>query len=313
MNLKDKIISFILVVIALIIVLQPKFRIAEIIRDNALIIVLTYVSIGMIFALFDRKQLVYVSLISALGITLYMKNISNDNLLYRTNDDSLPNLEVCHFNLIDFEGNNTDIIKSVMALEPEILTFDALSPILNKYLIKNLKDKYSYNTFINRGGDVDSKLVLSKIPIIGVDTFYLKGHPQLKVEVSNKNMDINLICSNITPVTYSNSNSISDAQVEELAEYVLTNANNTPTIVVGEFNQVYWSKNIRYLLAKTNLNNARRYVYLARRNPYDHIFYSEGLVCLKLEELFDKNSNNIGIVGNFILSNSNNDELTINN
>ncbi len=309
MKLKDKIISFILVGIALIIVLQPRFRSVEVILDNALIVVLIYVSIGMLSALFDRRQLVYISLLSALVITLYMKNISNDNLLYSKNDGSLPNLEVCHFNVIDFDGDNTEIIKSIIELNPEILSFEALSPMLNKYLIENLKNRYAYNTFINRGGDIDSKLILSKIPITGVDTFYLKGHPQLKVGVSNKKMNINLICSNITPVMYNNRNSIQDAQIDELAEYVLANTDNIPTIVIGEFNQVYWSKSIRYLLAKTKFNNARRYVYLAKRNPYEHIFYSEGLVCLKIEELFDNQSNNIGIKGAFVINNNN--ELTI--
>ncbi len=311
MNLRDKIISFILVAIALIIVLQPQFRLAEVILNNALIVVLTYVSIGMIFTLFDRRQLVYVSLLSALFITLYIKDISNENLLYNKNDGTSPNLEVCHFNAIDYEGDNTEIIKSIVELNPEILSFEALSPILNKYLIENLKDKYSYNTFINRGGDVDSKLILSKIPITDVDTFYLQGHPQLKVEVSNKDLNINLICANIFPVTYTNRNSISDAQIQELAEYVSTNISKVPTIVIGEFNQVYWSRNIRYLLAKTNLNNARRYVYLAKRKPYEHIFYSKEIVCLKIEELFDSYSNNIGIVGNFIVSHKNT-ELTLN-
>ncbi len=312
MNLKDKVISFILVVIAVVIIFQPKFRLAEVIMNNALIVILTYVSLGMLFALFDKRKLVYISLLSALLITLYIKNISNDNLLYKKNDGLLPNLEVCHFNVIDFEGDNPEIIKSIIELNPEILSFEALSPILNKYLIENLKSRYAYNTFINRGGDVDSKLILSKIPITDVDTFYLQGHPQLKVEVTDKEMNIDFIFSNITPIVYSGSNSISEAQIEELAEYISTKNNNTPTIVVGEFNQVYWSNSIRYLLAKTNLNNARRYVYLTKRKPYEHIFYSKELVCLKIEELFDNKSNNIGIVGNFVVNKSNkNAELTL--
>jgi len=87
-------------------------------------------------------------------------------------------------------------------------------------------------------------------------------------------------------------------QLEDLTDYIKTKE-KIPLMIVGEFNQVYWAKQVRTFLYETKLNNARRSVSFAVRNPLDHIFYSKQLRCLHLGEIFDNNSNHIGVEGDF--------------
>ena len=58
------------------------------------------------------------------------------------------------------------------------------------------------------------------------------------------------------------------------------------TIVLGEFNMVYWSDEIRQFRETTHLRNSRKDVIPASfRAPFDHVFYAEDLQCVALKDL----------------------------
>ncbi|MEZ4909008.1 MAG: hypothetical protein R2771_15525 [Saprospiraceae bacterium] len=89
-------------------------------------------------------------------------------------------------------------------------------------------------------------------------------------------------------------------QLELLTQYVENTEKHNPVIIVGEFNQVYWSKNLRNFIYNTKLNNARRFIYaFSDRNPYDHIFYSDDFNCYQIEDIFDPYTNLVGVKGVF--------------
>ena len=230
-------------------------------------------------------------------LTLFLKDLSNSNLMFRGKDAGLSSLHVMHFNILDVEESKENFLKKIEESDPDIVSCQELSPAWNKYLLNNLKSKYPHTLSINQF-DPDAKLVFSKYDFLEKDTFYLSGHPQLDVIIQVENIPVNILFTYVLPYSMIGENAGNQYQLEDLTDYIKTKE-KIPLMIVGEFNQVYWAKQVRTFLYETKLNNARRSVSFAVRNPLDHIFYSKQLRCLHLGEIFDNNSNHIGVEGDF--------------
>ena len=112
---------------------------------------------------------------------------------------------------------------------------------------------------------------------------------------------IKIIFPYILPFAVQIQDSLKFNQLDLFTKYVEKN-DKTPMIIVGEFNQVYWSKNLRNFIYSTRLNNARRFIYaFSEKNPYDHIFYSDEFNCYLIEDIYDPITKLTGVKGVFEL------------
>ncbi|MEZ4909009.1 MAG: hypothetical protein R2771_15530 [Saprospiraceae bacterium] len=166
---------------------QPDFSNELIIKlyENIFWIILGFIFLGFVFMANRNPSLVYYSFISAVILTFYLKAISNRQLILPTEHVGDKAFEILHFNTFDYEGNQINILKEVFKNSADIVSFGELTPGMTQYLKENLISKYPYSAELFRI-DYDSKLILSKYPILSVDTFYLSGHPQLNISFNSK-------------------------------------------------------------------------------------------------------------------------------
>ena len=283
-------------ILVLLIIFQPDISLVAILNEHAIWVIVFLIAIGFVSMFYNKKYLVYFSMLSAAILTFYLKDLSNENLVFNNHGNKKNALHLLHINIFNVEESKTDLLNKIIEKDPDIVSFEELTPDWNKFLIKNLNHKYKNILDLNRL-DFDSKLIFSKYDFIDKDTFFLSSHPQLDVTIFFRNNPVKIIFSYILP-TFVGDNLNTDYQLYDLAEYIKKSQNNN-ILVVGEFNQVYWTKRIRNFLYATKFNNSRHSISFSLKNPYDHIFYSNRLKCVELEEIYDSKENHIGIEGFF--------------
>jgi hypothetical protein len=292
-----------LAAIVLIIIIQPDIErpLFQFIYENTLWIIFTIIGLGMFFLLIKKENLVTYSLLVAAILTFYLKSISNSDLIYKSIKDGNNSFTIDHYSADDFNNNLADLIKILGNSDADIISIGELAPRENKELKIALDNKYPYHAELNTI-DFNSKIILSKVKINKIDTFFLADNPQLKVQFNIKNNYVNILFPYVLPFDVNNNLKEPEKQLEKLGNEALI-IKNSPSIIIGEFNQVYWSKDLREFLYKTKLNNVRRFAYaFSNRNPYNHIFFSDLVNCLYFEDLMDSNSERIGLRAKFELS-----------
>jgi hypothetical protein len=256
----------------------------------------------MFFLLVKKENLVIFSLLTAAVLTFYLKSISNADLISKSIKDSKNSFVIKHYSAEDFNHNLSDLIAIVQNSDADIVSIGELAPRENKKLKSSLYQKFPYQAELSTI-DFNSKIILSTAKIIKIDTFFLAGNPQLKVQFNIQNNYVNILFPYILPFDANLRLSESEKQLKKLSYEAIT-IKNSPAIIMGEFNQVYWSKDLRDFLYKTKFNNARRFVYaFSNRNPYNHIFFSDLINCVDFEDIMDANFVRIGLCAKFELSN----------
>lgn len=297
----NRIIYLTVSIVVLLIWFQPDMPVVTFLSENTIWIIFSLIFISIVSMIYSNNNLVYFGMLTAAILTLFLKNVSNESLMFHARDYSKSSLYVLHLNISNIEeGGKEGLIKKIKKSNPDIISCGEITPDWHEYLIKVFGEEYSNILSINQF-NVDGKIVLSKFKFIEKDTFLLSGHPQLDVKIDINGSPVNVIFTNVLPFSMAGENAGNKYQIDDLGDYI-NKKEKKSLLIVGEFNQVYWSKNIRNFLYNTKLNNARRSVSFAVRNPYDHIFYSNNLKCVELDEIFDENSEHIGIEGRFKLS-----------
>ncbi len=286
-------------VVIILIFFQPDIPFVVSLSENTIWIIFSLIIFSIFFMIIKKSNLVYFMMFSAAILTLFLKDSSNENLMFHGKDINSSSLHIMHFNILDVEESKENFLKKIEDSDPDIVSCQELSPAWNKFLNKTLKQRYPYTLSINQF-DPDAKLVFSKYKFEKKDTFYLSGHPQLDAIIQFEDNLVNILFTYVLPYSMAGENAGNHYQLEDLTDYI-KKKEKMPIMIVGEFNQVYWAKRVRTFLYDTKLNNARRSVSFAVRNPLDHMFYSKQLRCLKLGEIFDDSSNHIGVEGVFKL------------
>ena len=287
----------------IIIIVQPDIDrpFFSFIYENTLWVIIALVGMGMVFMLFKNSNMIYFSLFSAAILTFYLKGISNNNLIYSPENNGMYAFSVSQYSAEEYVGDRTSFLREILNSNADILSIGEAPPDLCEFLKLKLSKTYPYIAELERI-DYNSKTIFSKFDITERDTIYLSGNPQLEIGFQIYHKPVNILFPYILPFDVLGSSNHSESQVEKLTELV-NYIKNEPLIVIGEFNQVYWSKEMRDFIYNTKLNNARRFVYvIADRNPYNHIFYTDHVNCIFFEDLYDNNSNRIGVNGRFELS-----------
>ena len=107
-----------------------------------------------------------------------------------------------------------------------------------------------------------------------------------------------LVSTYLIPSLNNTSLTLAKSQMKNISNFV--NENKTKVIVLGEFNMVYWSEEIRKFREASLLNNSRKDVIPASlKIPYDHIFYSNDLQCMSVRDLMINRNERIGLLSTF--------------
>ena len=267
--------------------------------DHAVRLILFLVFLGLFFLMINQKRLLFVSFAGAAILALFLKNFSNVNLNYPT-ENSRQGLLISNYNLINIQSEYTDFIAQIRQSDADILSFQEVDPGWGRMLKKALGNDYPYVAELIRI-DGFGKMIFLKRPYQRMDTFYFNQIPDLHIRFQLDNTTCHLVSTQIVPPFKAYMGLQSKDHVETVGSYI--QSLDGPVILSGEFNQVYWSKELRNLVESTRLSNSRRFVTSVNSKvPHEHIFFSEGLECMDVMELLDPSNAHVGVEAEFRLS-----------
>ncbi len=263
-------------------------------------IIFMFILLAMMFLIIDAKRLMFSSLLGAAILCLFLKNNSNRNLVMpEVNTDA--QVSIAHFNLSSLEPDVAQLFAIVNDTKADVLSFQEFTPLWKEVLDSVVVDSYPHSIEIMRI-DPFGLSIFSKIPYDHVDTSYVSGIPIVCFGVSAAHETIELVSTYISPPLDSYSKEIAESQLS--AMNIILSASNFPHMVVGEFNDVYWSNRVRTFRNDNNLVNSRRNTTVTSLDiPLDHIFHSESLECIQFSEVLDKADRKVGILGNYQIIN----------
>lgn len=248
--------------------------------------------LGFVFLIFNQTRLMFISMLACGLLAFYLKTASNSNMIL-PEQNNLPKLKVAHFNLASFEKYDDSFQELIFETECDIISFQEYTPDWDKYVSEKLLDQYPYAHRMIRA-DLFGMAIFSKKKIKSIEPFYYKDIPNLNITINSGLQDVHVISSHISPSLLS-SKVKSKEHLAEVAAYIANLKN--PSVILGDFNQVNWSTDLKEFRDKTELSPSRRGPSSITEVPYDHIFYSKLLECIKFWEIKDEGQNHLGIAG----------------
>lgn len=251
--------------------------------------------LSFVFLMFNQHRLMFISMLASGLLAFYLKTASNTNMMLPASNN-LPKVRVAHFNLSSFDKSDDGLIEKIMNTESDVISFQEYTPDWDAYIARKLIRAYPN---IHRMVRIDlfGMAIYSKKPIENPITFYYKDIPNINVTIHSGLQDVNIISSYIAPPSLTSKDINSKDHLAHLGDYISKITN--PTIILGDFNQVYWTHDIKEFRDKSDLVNSRRNISLTSKVPYDHIFHSRLLECISFQEIADNNENHLGITGHF--------------
>lgn len=251
--------------------------------------------LGLVFLVFNQTRLMFVAMLASGFLAFFLKTASNSNLVLPT-DNNLPKLKVAHFNLSSLQPFDPEFTKKINALDHDLISFQEYTPVWDSYIFETLKASHPYSQKIVRI-DLFGMAIYSKVPLGSTSIFYYEDIPNINVKVNTGLQDVNVLSSYLAPPGFLSGSLNPEQHLEQLAQYI--SDLKGPSIALGDYNQVYWTNEIKSFRDKTEMSNSRRNISLTSKVPYDHIFYSNLLECIEFDEIKNIDQGHLGIAATF--------------
>lgn len=255
-------------------------------------------ALSFLLLMMKQTRLMVISMVASALLAFFLKMASNTDFILPAQNTSVK-IKVAHFNLTSFNSYNLDLANLLGDIDPDVLSFQEYTPDWDNYLPGMLFKSFP---FIHKSVRIDpyGMAIFSKIPIEKVETFSYGNIPNINISLDDNYNNINIISSYISPSNLNNKYVSSQEHFLTISNYI--DMLQDPVITIGDFNHVYWSKEIIEFREKTELKNSRRNNPVSSlRVPYDHIFYSKGLECIQFADIKDDQENHLGITGTYQL------------
>ena len=248
--------------------------------------------------LVNAKILMFAGLLSSGTVALYLKSASFEGLKH-TAVSGQRGIHMAHINL-SLVTDIGSVYEMVSDTSIDIISFQEFTPDWASIIPTLLDSSFSYR-YEDMRMDLYGKAIYSVFPFTLADSSFVSNKISTPVMILHVPVTtIRLITPYLTPALDRRSRLLAQEQLKELAEIMVEDT--IPTVVMGEFNQVYWSKDILQFRKQASLLNSRLEVSPARlKMPFDHIFYTPNMDCLGFEEINDKLGNHIGCESRFLL------------
>ena len=260
-----------------------------------------YIQFGFLFTaligyLVNHKQILLGSLFFIAILCYFLKDASSNNLQTPQENNQMK-LAVAHVNVSSVEESYQTFFSQLKGENLDIISFQEIKPDWSVFLREELSTIYPYKAE-NVRIDPFGMAIYSKYPIVTVDTIFYEQVPGLEAMIllpdENK---IRVFNTMLTPSIDNQLDELQDHQLKYLGSYL--NQNQSTSLIMGDFNMVYWSSRIRDFRIKTGLKNSRRDVSSSVLSiPYDHIFHSPNLECTMFRDLVDSLGYRLGISAN---------------
>ena len=229
-------------------------------------------------------------------LCIFLKNNSNKNIILPVANIE-GSISVAHINLSNSENDIESVLDMIFRNQPDVLSLQEYTPFWKNVLQDHLNGRYNNLCELVRIDPYGIALA-TNMEVTKLDTFFSKSIPGLTLVTNIGERDLEVISSYISPSLDRNSSELADEQLATINGVI--RKNEIPSIVLGEFNHVYWSDKIRSFRSVNQLLNSRRNVPLTDFSvPVDHIFHTSDLECTSFKDLIDYKNRRLGITGNF--------------
>lgn len=295
-NLIGWVIGVLIVLTTIVVMFPPNMSFLKQGAEYAVFIMLGFLLLGMLFMVLDRKKLMMVSLCCTAILCLFLKSSSNNNLIFPARNNS-PIISIAHVNLSYIDQGYEDLLKLIEKLDPEIISFQEMTPDWDFVLKSNLSQKYQSKYALVRM-DTYGMAIYSKKMFSNVDTIMYQNIPNIKSEFDMGGYPLVILSSYLLPPLNRSATENMENHLALISEKV--QEIKSPLFAIGDYNLVPWSNEIREFREATNLGFSRRSIAVSKyRIPHDHIMYSNHLECIDFQELEDEKLNHIGIYGTY--------------
>jgi hypothetical protein len=291
----NKITAGFIIMFTLLAVLAPSMAIIIPFTEHLVHVLILMMISGLLGLVIGNRIIIFTSFGCAMVLAIFLKNASNTDLR-----DPIVNqntaIRIAHINLSSL--SNVEGLNSILQQDTsiDVVSFQEYTPDWAAVLPTMMQGYQAKITDVQI--DVYGKAIYSKYPFISQSQ---PSHANIKminalVNIGKDTFD--LASAYIIPALDSMSRSQAREQIKQMqASFVQEDRHR---IVMGEFNQVYWTPEIIAFRKQSHLSNSRRDVNIgSAKMPYNHIFYSETLECISFSELTDTENTHVGCVGSY--------------
>jgi len=244
----------------------------------------------------DNKIGLYTGFGCAALLALYLKSASNNDLKNPTQDPDQDPITLLHVNL-SLVTDASQIYDLISSEEVDVVSFQEYTPDWAQVIPPAMDSIYKYN-YTDVRIDPYGKAIFSKSKMENIQIYSFDDVPNPIVEIKKNNISYKIFSTYIIPPLNNISKAKASQQLITLANAIALSNQNI--IVVGEFNQVYWSADLVKLRTKTTLLNSRKYQEPTNQKmAYDQMFYSSPIECILFTDINDTNLVHIGCSGTF--------------
>ncbi len=292
-------ISAFIVLGAVLCIFTPNYYLFKMGSEFAIQIMLGYLIGGFIFLYFQQPKLTFTSFACCAGLCLFLKYSTNAEMKAPiiTNSEIV---NIAHFNLSSTASDYEQTIKNIKEADADLVSIQELTPDWLPVLESELSELYPYSSSIVRM-DPFGIAVLSKRPILNLDTFYYQNIPNLAGTLTWEKGEkaLQFIAAHTTPPLYQKAHTRMQQHLEVIGNYI--DEINLPVVTIGDFYAPPWCREIQDLKYAAGLNDSRRTAKLIVsqlfENPVDYILHSDQLTCIDFESISNQTSQHIGIRG----------------
>lgn len=275
--------------------------------NYAVQLMLVYLFAGLVFLALKQPRLTFILFTGCLALSFFLKySVNNDSIerwrqtvikRYTPAPQVETELKIAHLNL----SNSKDVSSTIAALrssDADLLSIHEVTPNWDQWLKDSLSDLYpNHHTLVDLG--LFGMAIYSKLPLGQIDTFYYQEIPNLRGFFEKENKTYCFFSVHTEPAL----NTFSLKRLQEHLGQVAYEARKieSPLIVLGEFNAVSWSSEIRMFMDSAGLSESRTGFLQETSSfwdvPLDHIFFSHKLQCLDFRSFKGSASQHLGIMG----------------
>ena len=179
----------------------------------------------------------------------------------------------------------------------DILSVVEMTPDWEYVMSEQFSDVYPYRAFLTRIDHMGSA-IFSRFPITQLDTIFYNYLPNLEARLQvNSTHQLAVYSSNTDPPLYRRS----FEQLRDQLDVIATNITekNCPSVTCGNYNLDQFSDELQDFRAKAHLNDSRKSLSPSLNPPTNHIFYNQSFECLSFQNMYNDNSERIGIFAEF--------------
>ena len=296
-NYIRKLTLMLLWLLAVLIIVAPYFPSLNLVTNYTIHFMGLFLGIGFIGYFLNNRQVILTSFAIAALLCVQLKN-ETDTPFTLQKDRNEKQLHIAHINLANV-SDPFELIPALLKLDCDLISIVELTPDWEQILLSSLSEDYRFHTEMVRI-DPFGKAIFSKYPILKVDTITFEETSDLLVEVLIEDQSYNIFNTYIVPPLDKTSELKAKNQLSKLT----TALQGVPhSIVLGEYNMVYWSTLLKDFKTNALLQSSRRDIIPSSLDvPRDHAFHSAEMKCLGIKDINLNDGSRAGILAKYKLN-----------